>query len=139
MGYVIKGRLKFAFADGNEELYEADDAYYASPGHVPSSTPGPTSSISAPRPSCRRRSMWYRKTWGLESADDRQAAINANVGQSSSSPTAETVTAPSCAFITRIQDNPGMPKMGRRLSGGRRICIARMVTAVHRETRGEPP
>ena len=27
MGYVIKGKLKFAFADGNEELYEAGDAY----------------------------------------------------------------------------------------------------------------
>jgi quercetin dioxygenase-like cupin family protein len=35
MGYVIKGKLKFAFADGNEELYEAGDAYYAAPGHVP--------------------------------------------------------------------------------------------------------
>ena len=35
IGYVIKGRLKFAFADGNEELYGAGDAYYAAPGHVP--------------------------------------------------------------------------------------------------------
>ena len=35
MGYVIKGRLKFAFMDGTEELYEAGDAYYAPPGHVP--------------------------------------------------------------------------------------------------------
>ena len=35
MGYVIKGKLKFDFADGKEELYEAGDAYYAAPGHVP--------------------------------------------------------------------------------------------------------
>jgi hypothetical protein len=34
-GLVIKGRLKFAFADGNEELYQAGDAYYAAPGHLP--------------------------------------------------------------------------------------------------------
>ena len=35
MGYVIKGRVKFAFADGTEELYEGGDAYYAPPGHLP--------------------------------------------------------------------------------------------------------
>jgi hypothetical protein len=28
-------RLKFAFADENEGLYPAGDAYYATPGHVP--------------------------------------------------------------------------------------------------------
>jgi quercetin dioxygenase-like cupin family protein len=31
----MKGRLKFTFADGTEELYERGDAYYAPPGHVP--------------------------------------------------------------------------------------------------------
>jgi hypothetical protein len=35
MGYVIKGRVKFAFANGTEELYEGGDAYYAPPGHLP--------------------------------------------------------------------------------------------------------
>jgi hypothetical protein len=35
MGYVVKGRVKFAFADGTEETYEAGDAYYAPPGHLP--------------------------------------------------------------------------------------------------------
>jgi hypothetical protein len=34
-GYVMKGRLKFTFADGTQELYEGGDAYYAAPGHVP--------------------------------------------------------------------------------------------------------
>jgi hypothetical protein len=34
-GYVIKGRLKFTFADGTQELYGGGDAYYAAPGHVP--------------------------------------------------------------------------------------------------------
>jgi hypothetical protein len=44
-------------------------------------SPGPTSWSSAPRPSYRRRSTWYRKTWRPESADDGQAAINASVGR----------------------------------------------------------
>jgi hypothetical protein len=35
MGYVVKGKLKFTFADGTEEVYEGGDAYYAPPGHVP--------------------------------------------------------------------------------------------------------
>ena len=35
MGYVVKGKVKFAFADGTEETYEAGDAYYAPPGHLP--------------------------------------------------------------------------------------------------------
>jgi hypothetical protein len=35
MGYVIKGRLQFAFADGTEEIYQTGDAYYAAPGHLP--------------------------------------------------------------------------------------------------------
>ena len=35
MGYVVKGKLKFTFADGREEVYEAGDAYYAPPGHLP--------------------------------------------------------------------------------------------------------
>jgi len=34
-GYVIKGKLKFTFAAGQEETYETGDAYYAPPGHTP--------------------------------------------------------------------------------------------------------
>jgi hypothetical protein len=33
-GYVFKGRIKMRFAD-REEIYEAGDAFYAPPGHVP--------------------------------------------------------------------------------------------------------
>lgn len=33
-GYVIKGSVNFRFAD-HEETYEAGDAYYAPPGHIP--------------------------------------------------------------------------------------------------------
>jgi hypothetical protein len=33
-GYVVRGRVTFRFAD-REEIYEAGDAYYAPPGHVP--------------------------------------------------------------------------------------------------------
>jgi hypothetical protein len=33
-GYVVKGRMTFRYAD-REEIYEAGDAYYAPPGHIP--------------------------------------------------------------------------------------------------------
>src|SRR5213082_914645 len=33
-GYVFKGRVTFRYAD-HEEVYEAGDAYYAPPGHIP--------------------------------------------------------------------------------------------------------
>ena len=33
-GYVISGRLHFRFAD-HEETFEAGDAFYLAPGHVP--------------------------------------------------------------------------------------------------------
>ncbi len=35
MGYVVAGKVKFTYADGKEEMYEAGDAYYAPPGHLP--------------------------------------------------------------------------------------------------------
>ena len=35
LGYVLKGKLKFTYADGREEIYEAGDAYHAPPGHTP--------------------------------------------------------------------------------------------------------
>jgi hypothetical protein len=34
-GYVIKGRLTYRFAD-REEVFEAGDASYLPPGHIPS-------------------------------------------------------------------------------------------------------
>jgi hypothetical protein len=33
-GYVFKGQITFKYAD-REEVYEAGDAYYAPPGHIP--------------------------------------------------------------------------------------------------------
>src|SRR6186997_2129278 len=33
-GYVLKGRMTFRYAD-REEVFEAGDAFYAPPGHVP--------------------------------------------------------------------------------------------------------
>jgi hypothetical protein len=33
-GYVVAGRVTFKFAD-RDEVYEAGDAYYAPPGHIP--------------------------------------------------------------------------------------------------------
>ena len=33
-GYVLKGRMTFRFGD-REEVFEAGDAFYAPPGHIP--------------------------------------------------------------------------------------------------------
>ena len=33
-GYVVNGRITFRYAHG-EEVFEAGDAYYAPPGHIP--------------------------------------------------------------------------------------------------------
>jgi mannose-6-phosphate isomerase-like protein (cupin superfamily) len=33
-GYVIRGSVQFKYAD-HDEVYEAGDAYYAPPGHIP--------------------------------------------------------------------------------------------------------
>src|SRR5207248_11034771 len=38
-GYVLQGRLTFRYAD-RDEVYEAGDAYYAPPGHIPVVTAG---------------------------------------------------------------------------------------------------
>lgn len=38
-GYVLNGRLTFRFAD-HEEVFEAGDAFYLPPGHVPSAEAG---------------------------------------------------------------------------------------------------
>src|SRR5215471_8697966 len=38
-GVVLKGRLTFTYADG-EDVIEAGGAYYAPPGHTPAADPG---------------------------------------------------------------------------------------------------
>jgi glyoxylate utilization-related uncharacterized protein len=38
-GYVVKGRMSVRFAD-REEVYEAGDAFYMPPGHVPAVAAG---------------------------------------------------------------------------------------------------
>jgi hypothetical protein len=38
-GYVLKGKLTFKYAD-RDETYEAGDAYYGPPGHIPQVTAG---------------------------------------------------------------------------------------------------
>jgi hypothetical protein len=35
LGYVLEGKVKFTFADGSEEVYEAGEAYHAPLGHTP--------------------------------------------------------------------------------------------------------
>ena len=53
-GVVLKGRLTFTYADG-EDVIEAGDAYYAPPGHTPAADPGTRRSSSAPPRSSARR------------------------------------------------------------------------------------
>jgi hypothetical protein len=38
-GYVLQGKVTFSFGD-REETYQAGDAFYAPPGHVPVHEPG---------------------------------------------------------------------------------------------------
>ena len=38
-GYVLQGQVTFRYAD-RDEVYEAGDAYYAPPGHIPVVTAG---------------------------------------------------------------------------------------------------
>src|SRR2546430_16171227 len=38
-GYVLQGQVTFRYA-GRDEVYEAGDAYYAPPGHIPVVTAG---------------------------------------------------------------------------------------------------
>jgi Cupin domain len=35
-GYVVRGKVKYTSTDGQEETYEAGEAYYVPPGHTPS-------------------------------------------------------------------------------------------------------
>ena len=63
MGYVIKGKLKFTFVDGREELYEAGDAYYAPAGHLPYLYAGSEVVESSPTTELHRRSRSSSETW----------------------------------------------------------------------------
>ena len=58
-GYLLAGKITVSYAD-REETYEAGDAFYITPGHVPAARRAPSSSSSAqgrdsPRPSRRSR------------------------------------------------------------------------------------
>jgi hypothetical protein len=33
-GYVFKGKLRYTYTDGSEEIFSAGEAYHARPGHV---------------------------------------------------------------------------------------------------------
>lgn len=35
MGYILKGKMAIRTADGAEEVFEAGDAFFISPGHTP--------------------------------------------------------------------------------------------------------
>ena len=63
MGYVVEGRVKFTFADGHEEIYEAGDAYYAPPGHLPTLYAGSQVVEFSPTTELSRPWRSWRRTW----------------------------------------------------------------------------
>jgi hypothetical protein len=73
-GYVMKGRLKFTFADGTEELYEGVTPTTRRRDTSRRSTPELRSWSSAPQLTCRKPSRSCQETWRLESADRSEAA-----------------------------------------------------------------
>ncbi len=34
-GYIFKGKVRVEYVDGSEEIFQAGDAFYVSPGHRP--------------------------------------------------------------------------------------------------------
>jgi hypothetical protein len=79
MGYVIKGRLKFVFADGTEGIYEPDDAYYAAP---PTLYAGSEVVEFSPTVELQQTiEVVLAEHWGWESPDRNQSGLS----QSSSS------------------------------------------------------
>jgi mannose-6-phosphate isomerase-like protein (cupin superfamily) len=52
-GVVLEGQITFTYAD-RVEVVEAGEAYYAGPGHTPSSTPGTRTVEFTPTPELRQ-------------------------------------------------------------------------------------
>jgi hypothetical protein len=65
-GYVIKGRMTMRFPD-REEVYEAGDAFYAPPGHVPvKHEPGTQLVQFSPADDLRKTQAVMMKNLGLK-------------------------------------------------------------------------
>ena len=62
MGIVLKGTLKYRYADGSEDVIGAGEAYVARPGHTPELYPGTEVVEFSPRPNWLRPSRWFRPT-----------------------------------------------------------------------------
>jgi hypothetical protein len=63
-GYVFSGRLTFRTADGGEEVFEAGDAFYLPPGHIPQAIAGteyvqlsPSTEVAAVKEHMMRRTL----------------------------------------------------------------------------------
>ena len=102
MGYVIKGKLKFDFADGKEELYEAGDAYYG----------------TGTRPDALRRDRRRGVQPHRRAAEDTRRGIEQHGGRGRrmmdkqrSAPASGTVhhPAPSSGHDQRRLNQPGRP------------------------------
>lgn len=68
-GYVFEGRMRVRYADG-EEVFEAGDAYYVSPGHTPFMEAGTDIPVFSPKDE-------YRETQEVAEAnfEARQKAV----------------------------------------------------------------
>ena len=77
LGLRREGKVKFTFADGHEETYEAATRTTRRPGTCPTLTQARRSSSSAPRPSSRRRWRSSRGTWRRSAADHARGRARA--------------------------------------------------------------
>jgi hypothetical protein len=62
-GYLLAGKITVSYGD-RKETYQAGDAFYMTPGHVPAAEAGRSSSSSAPGSSSPRRSRRCELTRG---------------------------------------------------------------------------
>jgi hypothetical protein len=67
-GYVLKGRQTWRFAD-HEEVFEAGDAFYAGPGHVPVFEAGTEMIQFSPTEQMRATDEAIRRYMEAQSAD----------------------------------------------------------------------
>jgi hypothetical protein len=85
-GYVVKGKLTFKTADGDETFETGDVRTTSAPDTHRSSSPGPRSSSSARPRSSKRHSQSSRRTWRppVENRDEQRAPTDAYIGHAAS-------------------------------------------------------
>ena len=85
-GYVVTGKVTFRYAD-REEVFEAGDAFYTPPGHVPvKHEPGTEVVMFSPADELRKTEAVMMKNMQAMQAADAQAGTRAGNSSSGSRP-----------------------------------------------------